>query len=278
MIMNGKELSLKIKEKLKKEVQALESKPSLVVIQVGEDPSSNIYVNSKAKLANEIGYKFEHLKFNIDVKEEEIIAKIEEINASNEINGVIVQLPIPSHLNANKIINKIDPIKDIDGLTEVNAGKLLTGEYQLISCTPKGIITLLKEYKVNLNGKHVVIVGRSNLVGKPLIGLCLKENATVTICHSKTNNLEKYTKKADVLIVAIGKAKFITESYVKKGTVVVDVGINRIDGKIYGDVDFESVYKKAKFITPVPGGVGPMTTISLMENVLISYKAMKKKR
>ena len=278
MILNGKEVALGIKEELKKEVSKITPKPSLVVIQVGDDPASNIYVNSKAKLALEIGYEFCHVKFNSDVTEEEIITKIEEINENDKINGVIVQLPIPKHLNANKIINKIDPIKDIDGLTELNAGKLLTGDASLVSCTPKGIITFLKHYNIELQGKHVVIVGRSNLVGKPLIGLCLNENATVTICHSKTKNLEEITKTADILIVAIGKSKFINEKYVKEGSIIVDVGINRVDGKLYGDVDFDSVFKKSSFITPVPGGVGPMTTISLMENVLISYKEMQKKR
>ena len=278
MILNGKEVALGIKEELKKEVSNLNSKPSLVVIQVGDDPASNIYVNSKAKLALEIGYEFCHVKFNSDVTEEEIITKIEEINENDKINGVIVQLPIPKHLNANKIVNKIAPIKDIDGLTELNAGKLLTGDASLVSCTPKGIITLLKHYNIELQGKHVVIVGRSNLVGKPLIGLCLNENATVTICHSKTKNLEEITKTADILIVAIGKSRFINEKYVKEGSIIVDVGINRVDGKLYGDVDFDSVFKKSSFITPVPGGVGPMTTISLMENVLISYKEMQKKR
>lgn len=278
MILNGKEVALGIKEELKKEVSKITPKPSLVVIQVGDDPASNIYVNSKAKLALEIGYEFCHVKFNSDVTEEEIITKIEEINENDKINGVIVQLPIPKHLNANKIINKIDPIKDIDGLTELNAGKLLTGDASLVSCTPKGIITLLKHYNIELQGKHVVIVGRSNLVGKPLIGLCLNENATVTICHSKTKNLEEITKTADILIVAIGKSRFINEKYVKEGSIIVDVGINRVDGKLYGDVDFDSVFKKSSFITPVPGGVGPMTTISLMENVLISYKEMQKKR
>ena len=278
MILNGKEVALGIKEELKKEVSKITPKPSLVVIQVGDDPASNIYVNSKAKLALEIGYEFCHVKFNSDVTEEEIITKIEEINENDKINGVIVQLPIPKHLNANKIINKIDPIKDIDGLTELNAGKLLTGDASLVSCTPKGIITLLKHYNIELQGKHVVIVGRSNLVGKPLIGLCLNENATVTICHSKTKNLEEITKTADILIVAIGKSRFINEKYVKEGSIIVDVGINRVDGKLSGDVDFDSVFKKSSFITPVPGGVGPMTTISLMENVLISYKEMQKKR
>lgn len=278
MILNGKEVALGIKEELKKEVSKITPKPSLVVIQVGDDSASNIYVNSKAKLALEIGYEFCHVKFNSDVTEEEIITKIEEINENDKINGVIVQLPIPKHLNANKIINKIDPIKDIDGLTELNAGKLLTGDASLVSCTPKGIITLLKHYNIELQGKHVVIVGRSNLVGKPLIGLCLNENATVTICHSKTKNLEEITKTADILIVAIGKSRFINEKYVKEGSIIVDVGINRVDGKLYGDVDFDSVFKKSSFITPVPGGVGPMTTISLMENVLISYKEMQKKR
>ena len=275
MIMNGKEVSIKIKEKLKAEVSCLKEKPSLVVIQVGNNPASDIYVKSKEKLALEIGYEFEHIRFEENVSEEEIIKKIEEINANSNINGVIVQLPIPKHLNTNKIINTINPIKDIDGLTELNAGKLLTTETKLISCTPKGIMTLLKEYRVSLEGKHVVIVGRSNLVGKPLISLCLNQNATVTVCHSKTKNLDKYTKKADILIVAVGKAKLIKNNYVKKGAIVIDVGINRENGKIYGDVDYDDVFEKTKLITPVPGGVGPMTTISLMENVLISYKEMK---
>ena len=278
MIMNGKEVALKIKEKLIKEVNLLEKKPGLAVIQVGSDPASSIYVKSKAKLAKEIGYEFEHLQFPENVSEDELIKTIDEINSSDKISGVIVQLPIPKHLNVDKIINRIDPIKDVDGLTEINAGKLLTSKASLVSCTPKGIMTLLKEYEVNLEGKHVVIVGRSNLVGKPLISLCLNQNATVTICHSKTVSLEKYTKKADILIVAVGKASLIKSDYVKKGAIVVDVGINRIDGKLYGDVDFDEVSKKAKLITPVPGGVGPMTTISLMENVLISYKEIQKKR
>ena len=278
MIMNGKEVSLKIKEKLKEEVRKLKNKPYLVVIQIGDDPASNIYVNSKAKLAHEIGFEFEHIKYNIDVTETEIINKIKDINASDRISGVIVQLPIPSHLNQTKIINTIDPLKDVDGLTALNAGKLLTSKTSLVSCTPKGIMTLLREYKIDLCGKHVVLVGRSNLVGKPLISLCLNENATVTICHSKTENLQKYTKRADILIVAVGNANLIKKEHVKKGAIVVDVGINRINGKLTGDVDYESVSKKAKLITPVPGGVGPMTTISLMENVLIAHKLMNKMR
>ena len=278
MIMDGKKVSLKIKEELIEKVKELDEKPSLVVIQVGEDPASNVYVNAKAKLAKEIGYEFEHARFSEDVEEEELIKKIEEINASPKINGVIVQLPIPKHLNASLIINKIDPVKDVDGLTELNAGKLLTSTSSLVSCTPKGIMTLLREYNIELAGKHVVIVGRSNLVGKPLISLCLNENATVTICHSKTVGLENYTREADILIVAVGKPKLISSSMVKDGAVVIDVGINRLNNKLCGDVDYEEVSKKASLITPVPGGVGPMTTISLMENVLISYLEMNKEK
>ena len=278
MIMDGKKVSLKIKEELIEKVKELDEKPSLVVIQVGEDPASNVYVNAKAKLAKEIGYEFEHARFSEDVEEEELIKKIEEINASSKINGVIVQLPIPKHLNASLIINKIDPVKDVDGLTELNAGKLLTSTSSLVSCTPKGIMTLLREYNIELAGKHVVIVGRSNLVGKPLISLCLNENATVTICHSKTVGLENYTREADILIVAVGKPKLISSSMVKDGAVVIDVGINRLNNKLCGDVDYEEVSKKASLITPVPGGVGPMTTISLMENVLISYLEMNKEK
>ena len=274
--MNGKKVASEIKENLKKEIAGLSKKPHLVVIQVGEDAASSIYVNSKAKLAGEIGYDFEHIKFPEDVKEEELINKIEEINADENINGVIVQLPIPKHLDANKIINMIDPVKDVDGLTEINAGKLINGKASLVSCTPKGIMTMLRYYNVSLEGKHVVIVGRSTLVGKPLISLCLNENATVTICHSHTKNLKKYTKTADILIVAVGKPKLIEADYVKKGAVVVDVGINRTKEKIVGDVDYDNVVGIAKLITPVPGGVGPMTTISLMENVLISYKSTNK--
>ena len=223
MVMSGKNVALGIKEKLKEEVLNLKKKPSLAVIQVGDDPASNVYVNSKAKLAKEIGYEFEHIKFDDDAKEKEIIKKIDYINDSKEINGVIVQLPLPSHLDAHKIINHISPIKDIDGLTESNVGRLFTGKADLVSCTPRGIMTLLKEYKVELSGKHVVIVGRSNLVGKPLISLCLNENATVTICHSKTKNLKEYTEKADILIVAVGRAKLITSDFVKNGAIVIDV-------------------------------------------------------
>ncbi len=276
MIMNGKELASKIKTKLLEEVAKMEQKPGLVVIQVGSDPASSIYVKSKAKLATEIGFNFEHLTFPDDVTEAELIAKIEELNENDTIDGMIVQLPIPAHLDSMKIINKIKPEKDIDGLTKLNAGSLLTANTGLVSCTPKGIMTLLAEYKVELEGKHVVIVGRSNLVGKPLISLCLEKNATVTICHSRTKDLTRFTKEADVLIVAVGKKDLIDGSMVKEGAIVVDVGINRVDNHIYGDVNFETVAPVASLITPVPGGVGPMTTISLMENVLLSHNMMKK--
>lgn len=276
MVMDGKELANRIKVELIEKVKKLEGKPGIVVIQVGEDPASSIYVNSKAKLATEIGYYFEHLKYDQGVEEEELIAKIDELNNNSKIHGIIVQLPIPSHLDSMKIINRISSTKDVDGLTIANAGSLLTMNSGLISCTPKGIMTILEEYKVDLDGKNVVIVGRSNLVGKPLISLCLAKNATVTICHSKTKNLSDYTKNADILIVAVGKKHLITAEMVKENAVIIDVGINRVDNHIYGDVDFKSVEPKAKFITPVPGGVGPMTTISLMENVLISYNMMKK--
>lgn len=279
MLLNGKELSLKMRESLIEKVAKLEKKPGLVVIQVGDDKASSIYVNSKEKLAREIGYNFEHIKLPTTITEEEMIEIIEKINKDNNINGVIVQLPIPKNLDATKIINHIDPIKDIDGLTKANVGKLFTDKAELISCTPKGIMTLLKNYNVEFEGKHVVIVGRSNLVGKPLISLCLNENATVTICHSKTKNLEKFTKEADILIVAIGKKKFITKDMVKENAVVVDVGINRDNDskKIFGDVKFDEVEPIASLITPVPGGVGPMTTITLMENVLVSYNLMNNK-
>ncbi len=276
MILNGKEVAQEIKKELITEVATINEKIGLAVIQIGTDPASTIYVNAKSRLAKEIGYNFEHIVFEENVQENEVISKINELNDDKNVFGVIVQLPIPKHLNTDKIINTINPLKDIDGLTKANMGSLINGNPILTSCTPMGIITLLDHYNIPFIGKHVVIVGRSNLVGKPLISLCLSKDATVTVCHSKTENLANYTKQADILIVAVGKRNLITKDMIKESAVVVDVGINRFENKIYGDVNFEEVSEIASYITPVPGGVGPMTTISLMQNVIKSYKIQKR--
>lgn len=269
-IIDGKKYSLKLKEQLREEVSQLEIKPCLVVISVGDNPASKVYVSQKEKCANYIGINYKHLHFD-EINENELIKEINELNNDVNVSGIIVQLPLPKGMNEELIVNTISPSKDVDGLTYLNAGKLLNNKDALISCTPKGIMYLLKEEKIDLEGKNVVVVGRSILVGKPMMNLLINANATVTLCHSKTKDLGKITKKADVLVVAIGKKHFITRDMVKKGAVVIDVGINRIDGKLYGDVFFDDVYDKVKKITPVPGGVGPMTVVMLMENVIKAF-------
>ncbi|MDD4547683.1 MAG: bifunctional methylenetetrahydrofolate dehydrogenase/methenyltetrahydrofolate cyclohydrolase FolD [Bacilli bacterium] len=273
-IIDGKKISLEIKDELKEEIKTFKTKPGLVVIQIGDDSASSVYVKSKQKSATEVGINFLHIKYESDVTEDEIIAKIKELNNDSSINGIIVQLPIPKGLNEKRIINSIAPIKDVDGLTYENIGKLISNTTSLISCTPLGVMELLSRYNVEISKKHVVIVGRSNLVGKPLINLFLNEDATVTICHSKTDDLKKYTETADILVVAVGKKGLITADMVNEGTVIIDVGINKIDNKLYGDVDFEEVYNKVSLITPVPGGVGPMTVAMLLKNTITSYKIM----
>ena len=274
-IIDGKKYSLQVKDKLKERVSKLECKPCLVVISVGDNPASKVYVNQKEKCANYIGINYKHLHFDT-ISEHELIQEIEKLNDNIDVDGIIVQLPLPKGMNEEIIVNAISPSKDVDGLTYVNAGKLLNNKASLVSCTPKGIMYLLKEERVNLEGANVVVVGRSILVGKPMMNLLINANATVTLCHSKTKELEKITKKADVLIVAIGKKHFITRDMIKKGAVVIDVGINRVDSKLYGDVFFDDVYDKVKKITPVPGGVGPMTVCMLMQNVVSAYKEKNK--
>jgi len=271
-IMDGKALSEKIKQQLISEIKLLPSVPGLTVIQIGHDPASDIYVKGKKKLAEEIGINFNHLLYEETITEKELLTKINELNSNNNVHGILLQLPIPAHLNKEKLINAIDPKKDVDGLTVLNTGYLNQGVKALVSCTPKGIMRILEEYNVDLLGKHVVIVGRSNLVGKPIASLFLNSDATVTICHSKTVNLEQYTKQADILVVAVGHKDLIRGDMLKDNVVIVDVGINRINDKLYGDVNFEEASSIASLITPVPGGIGPMTKISLMENVLEAYK------
>ncbi len=272
-IIDGKKVrDLRTKELIEK-ISKLNTKLSLVVISVGDDPASRVYVSQKEKLANTVGYNFINLHYD-SIKEEDLILEIKKLNKDQSITGIIVQLPLPNYLNEHKILETIDPLKDVDGLTSYNLIKLIKKEESLIPCTPKGIISLLEYYKIDLL-KNVVIVGRSELVGLPLFHLLLNKNATITLCHSKTKNLKDYTSKADILIVAVGKKGLITKDMIKKNSIIIDVGINRVDNKLYGDVDFECS-KYASLITPVPGGVGPMTVISLMENVYDAYKLQKK--
>ena len=275
-IIDGKKIRNEIIEDLKKEVKHYMIKPCLAVIQVGDDPASNTYIKSKEKACSEIGIYFKHIKFSETTKEIEIINKILELNADEYVHGILLQLPLPEGFNSDKLINYIARNKDVDGLTDINIGKLYNNKPCLISCTPQGIMKLLEKENIDVKGKNVTIVGRSNLVGKPLLGLMLNNDATVTICHSKTENLSEHTKKADILIVAVGKKHFIKENMVKKDAVVIDVGINKEDGKLYGDVDFEKVSEKASKITPVPGGVGPMTVAMLMNNVIQAYQKQQK--
>ena len=269
-IIDGKKVSLELKEKLKGKIEKLDEKLTLVDISVGFDEATKVYVKQIEKMAKSIGYDFLNLHFD-EIDETNLIKEIEKLNKDSKITGIIVQLPLPSYLNKDKIINTIDPKKDVDGLTNINMLKLVKGEKCLKPCTPKGVITLLDYYNIDVVNKNVVIIGRSNLVGLPLFHLLLKKNATITLCHSKTSNLSYYTKHADILIVSVGKKDLITKDMIKKGVIIIDVGINRVDGKLYGDVSLDCL-EKAKLMTPVPGGVGPMTVISLMGNVYETKK------
>lgn len=271
IIIDGKKVSkLKI-DNLKEKTKVLNKKLGLVVIQVGNDLASKVYIKQKEKLAKELGYDFTEKIFASDVKEDELIKEIRLLNNDKKIDGIIVQLPLPNSLDSNKIINEINPLKDVDGLTHVNAGKLVKNVECLVPCTAKGIIDLLDYYQINVEGKKTVVLGRSVLVGKPVANLLTNKNATVTICHSKSKDIKKILKKADLVIMAIGKKHFLQKNMIKKGAIVIDVGINLEGDKIYGDVDFNNVKDKCSYITKVPGGVGPMTVFELMNNVYIAY-------
>ena len=280
-ILDGKKISAKVREDLKLEVDNLKKegiKPKLAVIMVGNDLASKVYVRNKNKACEEIGIEYEEFLLDEETTMEELLNVIDNLNKNQNIDGILLQSPIPKHLDINKAFRAILPEKDVDGFHPINAGKLSIGEKCFVPCTPHGVVKIIEEYNIETEGKNVVIVGRSNIVGKPLIQCMLQKNATVTVCHSKTRNLEEFTKKADILIVAIGKQKFITENMVKEGVVVIDIGINRNEeGKLVGDVDFDNVSKKASYITPVPGGVGPMTVAMLMENVVEAAKQNKYK-
>ena len=245
-------------------------KPKLIVMLVGDMKASASYVAQKEKFAVKAGIESDIMRFEATVTEEEILTQIDNINNDKSIHGVIVQLPLPDHISVTKVLNKIDPSKDVDGFTPTNVGKLFLGEDTLVSCTPKGIMQMLASTGTNLSGKNVTVVGRSNIVGKPVAILCLQQNATVTICHSRTKDLNSKLADADVIIVAVGIPKFINGDQIPEGCIVIDVGIHNIDGKLCGDVDFESASQKASAITPVPGGVGPMTVCALIENTIIA--------
>lgn len=275
-IIDGKELARKTRQNLRIDCDNLKSKgiiPKLAVIMVGDNPASKVYVKNKSKACEEVGIEYEEFLLDENTTQKDLISLIEQLNEREDVTGILLQSPIPAHLDINEAFRTISPKKDVDGFHPVSVGKLTLGQDTFVSCTPYGVIKMFEEYNIDLEGKNVVIIGRSNIVGKPLIQCCLNKNATVTVCHSRTKDLSEHTKRADIVIVAIGKAKFLKEDMVKDGAVVIDVGINRgEDGKLCGDVDFENVSQKASYITPVPGGVGPMTIAMLMNNVIKAAK------
>lgn len=277
-IINGKELAAEIKQDLAKEIEKLKVKnltPKLVVVLVGDNPASLSYVKGKEKAAAEIGMDSEVITLPIETTEVDLLVLLDELNENDAVHGILVQLPLPDQIDEQKVIDRIDPKKDVDGFHPVNIGKMMTGEDSFLPCTPYGIVTMIKSKGIEIEGKHAVIVGRSNIVGKPVGQLLLNENATVTYCHSRTENMQKYTQAADILIVAIGRENFIKQEDVKEGAVIIDVGINRTqEGKLTGDIDFDEVVEKAGYITPVPGGVGPMTITMLLSNTIKAAKGL----
>lgn len=275
IILDGKKVKKKVLDELHDEVLKLQDKPNLVVIQVGSDEASNIYISQKQKMALLVGYGFKCLKFDSDIKEEELLLEIKKLNENDGVHAILMQLPLPSHIDTNAVLNAIDQKKDVDGLSVINAGKLFHGEDGLVPCTPLGVMKLLEEYNIDVCGKNALVIGRSNLVGKPMAQMLTNAGATVTICHSKTKNLKEYTRLCDILVVAVGKPNLITTDMVNDDAIVIDVGINKHEGKICGDVDFEMVKNKASYITPVPGGIGQMTVAMLGVNVLKAYKMQK---
>jgi methylenetetrahydrofolate dehydrogenase (NADP+)/methenyltetrahydrofolate cyclohydrolase len=272
-IIDGAAVAKKIREEIKKDTQLLLKNkgiiPGLIVLLVGDNPASQIYVKHKVKACLEVGFNSQVIKLSADTSEEHVLQTINKLNLEPEIHGILVQLPLPEHIREEKVIAAISPKKDVDGFHPINMGKLLTGKPRFVACTPFGCLKLLEEYGIDMNGKHAVVVGRSNIVGKPIAALLLHKNATVTVCHSRTVNLAGITRQADILVAAIGKPKFITDEMIKPGAIVLDVGINRLaTGKVVGDVDFAAACKIAGMITPVPRGVGPMTIAMLLTNTL----------
>ena len=277
IILDGKKIKNEILDELKNEVSELTEKPNFVVIQVGDNPASNVYIKQKAKMAEYVGYGYKHLKLAEDITEKELLSEIDKLNKDKNVHGILVQMPLPEQIDTNKVQNAVLPEKDVDGLSDMNAGKLFHSKDALFSCTPYGVMEILKRYNISIEGRHAVIVGRSNLVGKPMSVMLTNAGATVTLCHSKTKDLMMHTKMADILIVCVGKPKMITSEMVSEGTIVIDVGINRLADGLCGDVDYENVANKCSYITPVPGGVGPMTVAMLGQNVLKAYQMQKEK-
>lgn len=279
-IIDGKKISTEIKDETKEKVAQLKAQGkeiSLAVVQVGDNPASCVYVRNKKKACEYVGIKSVSHELPEETTEAELLDLIDKLNNDDSINGILVQLPLPEHMDENKVIDAISPYKDVDGFHLMNVGALSTRQQGFISCTPYGIIQLLKRSNIDIAGKHCVVIGRSNIVGKPMSMLLLRENGTVTIVHSKTQNMKEITKQADILVVAIGKPKFVDDTYVKEGAVVIDVGINRDENnKICGDVDYDKVFDKVSAITPVPGGVGPMTIAMLMNNCLEAATKIQK--
>jgi len=279
MIIDGKKISAVLREKLKEKVSKLKSTynavPGLTVILVGEDPPSKIYVKNKEKSAIEVGINSEVIRYPDNVEEKMILNKIKELNKNDKVSGILVQLPLPKNINKKKVIETINPNKDVDGLHPMNVGNLSSGYDSMVPCTPLGCYLLIKDVEKDLNGKHAVVIGRSNLNGKPMTQLLLKENCTVTITHSKTKDLKAECKRADIIVAAVGRPKLVKADWVKKDAIVIDVGINKTDTGLVGDVDFEEVSKVAKAVTPVPGGVGPMTIACLLSNTVECFKKVR---
>ncbi len=274
-IIDGKSLAASVRESLKSEVQKLKKKgitPNLAVILVGEDKASQIYVKNKSKACLEVGINYEEFFLTNDTTMEQLLALIDRLNEREDIHGILLQSPMPKHLNIDEAFERISPKKDVDGFNPVNVGKLCLNQEGFVSCTPAGIMKMFEKYNIDIEGKSAVVLGRSNIVGKPMSLCLLNKDATVTICHSKTQNLAEITRNADIIVVALGKAKFLTKDMVKEGAIIIDVGINRTENGLVGDVDFENVKEVASYITPVPGGVGPMTVAMLMSNVVKSAK------
>ena len=276
MIIDGKKISAVLREKLKEKVSKLKSTynavPGLTVILIGEDPPSKIYVKNKEKSAIEVGINSEVIRYQDNVEEKLVLNKIKELNENDKVSGILVQLPLPKHIDKRKVIETINPNKDVDGLHPMNVGNLSSGYDSMVPCTPLGCYLLIKDVEKDLNGKHAVVIGRSNLNGKPMTQLLLKENCTVTITHSKTKNLKTECARADIIIAAVGRPKLVKADWVKKDAIVIDVGINKTNSGLVGDVDFDEVSKVAKAITPVPGGVGPMTIACLLNNTVECFK------
>ena len=275
--MEGTEISNKIQERIKVEVKNCMIRPSVAIIQVGENEPGEHFVTAKEKACSTVGIYFRQYKFEDNVPELTIINKIKELNNDEYVNGIMIQLPLPPQYNEKRLLNTINNGKDVEGLTDINTGRFINGKKALIPCTALAVVKLLDENNIEISGKHIVVVGRSKIVGKPLANLLLSRDATVTVCHSKTDDLTKFTKQADIVVMACGVPKLLTADMIKDNAVVIDVGISNVDGKLCGDVDFDGVSKKASYITPVPNGVGPVTIAMLLENIIMCYNAKKSK-